>query len=68
MLCLALGKSEAELMKAAVVVSGDALWEVFAAAVPACRDPRKAAAFSCSMPASLPLLPVQRVPVQSRSC
>lgn len=32
-------KSETGLMKAAVVISGDALWEVVGVAIPACGDP-----------------------------
>ena len=32
-------KSEAGLMKAAVVIAGGALWEVVRVAIPACGDP-----------------------------
>lgn len=54
MLRLAMGRSEAALMKAAVVVAGGARWEVVRVAVPAGGDPWKAAAFPPSTPASLP--------------
>lgn len=55
MLNLVMGKSEAGLMEAAVVISGDALWEVVGVAVPARGDPRNTDAFPPSTPANLPM-------------